>query len=236
MRNLVKFTFIALLSLSSVAFAAEGKKVINDYDFSFDGPFGTYDQGQLRRGLEVYTQVCSACHGMKLVSFRSLEDLGYDEKEINDYASNYEVFDSTLDDFRPAGKNDYFPKSMLSNAPDLSLMAKARKGGPDYIASLLTGYTGEERESAGYVLYENTAYGGYLNMAPPLYGDDIIFEDGSPTDLENTSKDVAAFLMWTAEPKLEARKSSGATAIFLLTLLTALLYLTKKQIWHTKKD
>jgi len=235
MRKFILASIISFLASTTIVSAAEKEKEIKNYDFSFDGAFGRYDEQQLRRGLEIYTQVCSACHGMKYVSFRNLEDLGYSEQEIIDYAKNYQVYDSSLEDFRDAGKNDYFPKSMLLEAPDLSLMAKARKNGEDYIASLLTSYTGEEKESAGYVLYENKAYGGYINMAQPLYGEDVVFEDGSTADLESQAQDVAAFLTWSAEPKLNVRKKYGATIIFVLTLLTVLLFLNKKQIWH-KKD
>ena len=105
-------------------------------------------------------------------------------------------------------------------------------GGPDYIASLLTGYTGEEKEEAGVTLYENTAFpGGWISMAPPLYGEDVDFNDGHANDLEHISEDVSAFLMWTAEPKMMARKQAGFVSVFFLTILSVLLYLTNKKIW-----
>ena len=91
---------------------------------------------------------------------------------------------------------------------------------------------GEEKEEAGAILYENTAFpGGYISMAPPLWGDDVVYEDGSPTDIESVSKDVAAFLMWTAEPKLNDRKETGFIAVLFLIVLSVLLYLTNKRIW-----
>ncbi|MXQ08132.1 cytochrome c1 [Alphaproteobacteria bacterium GH1-50] len=234
------------------AFAAGEAGHITDYDFSFEGPFGTYDQMQLQRGLQVYTEICSACHGLQYVSFRAL---GYEggpdlpDDQVRAYAEFYEVFDEELDDFRPATPTDYFPQSSLENAPDLSLMAKARAGfhgpyglglnqlfkgmgGPEYIASLLTGYTGEEKEEAGAVLYENEAYPGtYLAMGQPLWGDDVLYEDGTEATIEQQAKDVAAFLMWTAEPQLNARKESGFIAVLFLTVLSVLLYLTNKRIW-----
>ena len=105
-------------------------------------------------------------------------------------------------------------------------------GGPEYIASLLTGYTGGEKEEAGTFLYENPAFeGGYLSMQPPLLGDDVEYADGTEPTLEQHAKDVAAFLMWTAEPQLNQRKSAGITAVFFLGLLTVLLYLTNKKLW-----
>jgi ubiquinol-cytochrome c reductase cytochrome c1 subunit len=225
---------------------------ITDYSFSFEGPFGSYDQMQLQRGLQVYTEICSACHGLRYVPFRSL---GYEggpdlpDEQVRAYAEFFEVFDPEIDDYRTARPTDNYPQSQLENAPDLSLMAKARAGfhgpyglglnqlfrgmgGPEYIVNLLDGYTGEDKEEAGAILYENTAFpGGWIAMAPPLYGDDVLYEDGSPNDLLSEAKDVAAFLMWTAEPKLGARKQAGFTAVLMLTILAVLLYLTNKRIW-----
>ncbi len=251
-----KIALSALTALGLVAggsaFAAGGAGHVEDYDFSFEGPFGTYDQMQLQRGLQVYTEICAACHGLQYVSFRAL---GYDGgphlpgDQVRAYAEFYEVFDEELDDFRPARPTDYFPKSGLENAPDLSLMAKARAGfhgpyglginqlfkgmgGPEYIASLLTGYTGEEKEEFGSVFYENKAFpGGWIAMSPPLYGDDVEYEDGSPAEIEDLAKDVSAFLMWTAEPGLNARKEAGFISVLFLIILSVLLYLTNKRIW-----
>jgi ubiquinol-cytochrome c reductase cytochrome c1 subunit len=250
-------TIAAAIGIGAGAALAAGEEGhVTDYSFSFEGPFGNYDPMQLQRGLQVYTEICSACHGLKYVPFRSL---GYEggpalpEDQVRAYAEFYEVFDSELDDFRPARPTDHFPDSQLENAPDLSLMAKARAGfhgpyglginqffrgmgGPEYIVSLLAGYTGEDKEEAGSILYENTAYpGGWIAMAPPLYGDDVVYEDGSATDLISESKDVAAFLMWTAEPKLGARKEAGFTAVLMLSILAVLLYLTNKRIWAPVK-
>ncbi|MEM7643847.1 MAG: cytochrome c1 [Pseudomonadota bacterium] len=248
---------LAILAISSSAALAAGKAgVVTDYDFSFEGPFGTYDQNQLQRGLKVYTEICSACHGIKYVAFRDLTAIGYTREEATAYAEFFEVIEINEfgeTEFRTATYPDKFPENNSVGAPDLSLMAKARAGfhgpynlginqvfqgmgGPEYIASLLAGYTGEEREEAGTILYENTAFpGGWISMAPVLYGDDVIFDDGSSTDIESTAKDVAAFLMWTAEPKLAARKQMGLTAVIMLTVLSVLLYLTNKRIWAPVK-
>ncbi|MEM8580254.1 MAG: cytochrome c1 [Pseudomonadota bacterium] len=242
----------ALLLSGGTALAAGAAGKVYDYDFSFEGPFGTFDTMQLQRGLQVYTEICAACHGLRYVPFRTLSDEGgpmLPEDQMRAYAAFYEVFDATLDDFRVAEPTDHFPESGLENAPDLSMMAKARAGfhgpygtglsqlfngmgGPEYIASLLAGYTGEEKEEAGTILYENTAFpGGWISMAPPLWGDDVEFADGSPADIESVSQDVAAFLMWTAEPKLNARKEVGFTAVIFLIVLSVLLYLTNKRLW-----
>ncbi len=245
------------LSLSGGAVHAAGAAgEVTDYAFPFEGPFGTYDTAQLQRGLQVYTEICAACHGLRYVPFRTLGDVGgpeLPEDQVRAYAAFYEIYDPELDDWRAATPNDHFPESGLENAPDLSLMAKARAGfhgpygtgisqlvngmgGAEYIASLLAGYTGHEKEEAGTILYENKAFpGGYISMAPPLWGDDVVYADGSPTDLESVAQDVAAFLMWTAEPKLNHRKQAGFTAVFFLTVLTVLLYLTNKRIWAPVK-
>jgi len=105
-------------------------------------------------------------------------------------------------------------------------------GGPEYIASLLTGYTGKEKEQAGVTLYENTAFpGGWISMAPPLEDDIVEFADGHSADVRHMSEDVSAFLMWTAEPKMMARKEAGFAAVIFLSILAALLYLTNKKLW-----
>ncbi|WP_108259669.1 cytochrome c1 [Mangrovicoccus ximenensis] len=255
-RKLTLTAAAAMLSVAaSGAMAAEGGH-IHDVDFSFEGPFGTYDQMQLQRGLQVYTEVCAACHGLKFVPIRTLADEGgpaLPEDQVRAYAGQMEVFDPELDDFRPRTETDHFPESALSNAPDLSLMAKARAGfhgplgtglsqlfngigGPEYIVNILTGYTGEEREQAGALFYENTAFpGGWIAMPPPLMDDLVEYADGHPADMHHMAEDVSAFLMWTAEPKMMARKEAGFTAVVFLVILSALLYLTNKRIWAPHK-
>ncbi len=246
---------LGLLGAPAAVQAAGGEQHVHDYSFSFEGPFGSYDQSQLQRGLQVYTEICAACHGLKFVPFRTLSDHGgpaLEEAQMRAYAAQYEVFDPELDDFRPASPTDHFPPSSLSNAPDLSLMAKARAGfhgpfgtginqflrgigGPEYIASMLTGFTGETEEMAGTTLYENEAFGGYMAMNPVLLGDDVEYADGTPATVEQEALDVAAFLMWTAEPKMMDRKSAGLTGVLFLILLTVLLYYTNKKLWAPHK-
>ncbi len=248
---------VVALSLSVGTAMAAGKAgEVKDVDFSFEGPFGAFDEAQLQRGLQVYTEICAGCHGLQYVPLRTLGDEGgphFSEDEVRAYASQFEVWDPELldgeGDFRAAAPTDHFPGSAIRNAPDLSLMAKARAGfsgpagsginqlvkgmgGPEYIYSILTSYTGEEKEEAGTVFYENKAFpGGWIAMAPPLWGEDVEFADGHENDLSHISKDVAAFLTWTAEPKLMARKQAGLTAVIFLTVLSVLLYLTNKRIW-----
>ncbi|RYH09950.1 cytochrome c1 [Tropicimonas sp. IMCC6043] len=237
----------------------------HDVAFSFEGPFGTYDQMQLQRGLQVYTEVCSSCHGMQYVPIRTLSSEsgpGLPEDQVRAYAeqflvtdelSNPQLFDRESEEYRALTPNDHFPANHSQGAPDLSLMAKARAGfhgpygtgisqffngigGPEYIVSLLTGYTGEEKEEAGTIFYENTAFpGGWISMAPPLYGEDVEFADGHPNSLHHEAVDVAAFLMWAAEPQMMARKKTGFIAVIFLTVLTVLLYATNKRLWKPVK-
>ena len=245
--------FVIIVMTANYSFAAGGgDQYIKDYKFSFEGPLGSFDQNQLQRGLKVYTEICSACHGLKYVPLRTLGDeggLGYSEDQVRAYAENYEIFDADLDDYRPAIPTDHFPEVVDAGAPDLSLMAKARAGfhgpmgtginqfvkgmgGAEYIASLLAGYTGEEKEEFGTVFYENTAYPGrWIAMAPPLYGEDVDFDDGHSNELKYEAMDVAAFLTWAAEPKMMARKHVGFRAVLFLILLSALLYATNKTLW-----
>lgn len=249
----IAISAVAALTLSGTAAMAAGAEGhVHDVDFSFEGPFGSFDQNQLQRGLKVYTEVCASCHGMEYVPLRTLGDEGgphLPEDQVRAYSANFEVYDEELDDFRTAKPTDHFPASNLENAPDLSLMAKARAGfhgpygtglnqlfkgmgGPEYIVSLLTGYTGETKEEAGTTLYENTAFpGGWIAMAPPLYGEDVEFDDGHSNELHHEAEDVAAFLMWAAEPKMMARKQAGLAGVIFLTVLSVLLYLTNKRLW-----
>ena len=257
-RKLALTTATALALTSGAALAAGGAGHVEDYAFSFEGPFGRYDQAQLQRGLQVYTEVCAACHGLQYVPLRTLADEGgpgFTDEEVRAYIDQnfIEVYDPELQDWRAATPNDHFPGSSLENAPDLSLMAKARAGfhgpyglglnplfrgmgGAEYIASLLTHYTGSEYEEFGAILYGNETFeGGRIAMAPPLWDEMVEFADGAPNDVDAMAHDVAAFLMWTAEPKLMARKQMGFTAILMLGILSVLLYLTNKRIWAPVK-
>ena len=244
------------IGLATGASAAGDDIVVEDFDFSFEGPFGTYDQHQLQRGLQVFTEVCSACHGIRQVYFRNLGDDGgphFSEAEVKAYASGFDVADDSDEaepgDTRAAKPSDKFPVVTGAGAPDLSMMAKARAGffgpkglglnqivkgmgGAEYIASILTGYTGKEMEQAGVTLYENKAFpGGWISMAPPLEDDQVEYADGHKADVRHMAEDVSAFLMWTAEPKMMARKQAGLVAVLFLTGLAVLLYLTNKKLW-----
>ena len=245
--------------LSTGAYASGAESHIEDFKFSFEGPFGTYDQHQLQRGLQVFTEVCSGCHGLQYVAFRNLGDEGgphLEAEQVKAYAAQFDVYDAEKDEDRAAIPSDMFPEGTFEGAPDLSLMAKARAGfhgpyglginqvvkgmgGPEYIASILTGYTGEEKEEAGTTFYENTAFpGGWIAMAPPLEDELVEYRDGHENNVHHTAQDVSAFLMWTAEPKMMARKETGFMVFVFMVFLASLLYLTNKKLWapHKNKD
>ncbi len=238
------------------------------FDWSFNGPFGTYDKAQLQRGLQVYKEVCAACHSMHMVAFRTLEDLGYSEAQVKAFAAEYTIHDGPNDDGdmfdRPGKPSDHFPAPFPNEEaaaaanggaapPDMSLLAKARgiergfpqfvfdiftqyaAGGPDYIHALLTGYNQEP--PAGMVIPEGTHYNPYFNagvslkMPPPLSDGQVTYSDGSPETVEQYSEDVSAFLMWAAEPHLEARKRTGFRVVIFLLLFAGLVYATKRKVW-----
>ncbi|MFT4150313.1 MAG: cytochrome c1 [Paracoccaceae bacterium] len=245
-------TAATALTLPFAALANEGGGHIEDVAFSFEGPFGTYDTHQLQRGLQVYTEVCAACHGMRYVAIRSLSDPGgpmIPEDQVRAYAKNITVTDAETGEDRPAEPKDHFPHNTAAGAPDLSMMAKARAafhgpaglginqlvkgiGGPEYIHAILTGFTGETKEEAGTTFYENHAFStGWIKMPPPLSDGQVTYADGTPATVDQMSRDVSAFLMWAAEPKLMQRKYAGFTAVIFLIVLTSLLYLTNKRLW-----
>jgi Cytochrome c1 len=238
-----------------------------EQSWSFAGPFGKYDKGQLQRGLKVYAEVCSACHSMRLVPFRALEALGYSEDQVKTFAANYEVEDGPNADgemfSRTAVPSDHFPSPYPNHEaaaaanngaapPDFSLIAKARyvergfpqfifdifttynEAGPNYIYSLLTGY---QEPPAGVEVPEGTYYNPYfiagpsLAMAPPLSDGQVTYDDGAPETVDQYAHDVAAFLMWAAEPHMEDRKRLGFMVVIFLVIFSGLLYVTKKSIF-----
>ncbi|WP_347311859.1 cytochrome c1 [Defluviimonas sp. SAOS-178_SWC] len=252
----IAITAASVLALAgSGAFAAETAH-IEDVAFSFEGPFGKFDEHQLQRGLQVYTEVCSACHGMKFVPIRSLADEGgprLPEDQVRAFAKQFTAIDKETGEEREAKETDNFPANNDAGAPDLSLMAKARAGfhgpygtginqffkgigGPEYIHAILTDYTEETKDEAGSTFYENHAFStGWIAMPPPLSDDLVTYQDGTPATVDQMSMDVSAFLMWAAEPQMMARKKAGFVAVLFLGLLTVLLYLTNKRLWAPHK-
>src|SRR5688500_11350229 len=228
-----------------------------------DGPFGKFDRQQLQRGFQVYKEVCAACHGLSLVAFRDLHDLGYEEPEVKAIANQWaiEVPTENPETGEPATRkaipSDNFPspypnetaaRAANNNAlpPDLSLIAKAREGGAAYTYSLLTGYQRQPARLAKEFPAAKTPQGLYSNpyfanlniaMPPPLTAaGQVAYAPGNPQPtVDQMAKDVSAFLVWAAEPKLENRHRSGIAVVIFLLFGTVLAYLAYRQIWAEAK-
>lgn len=255
MKNMTKtkllLTAAALVTLAPFGAQASesASTVLPEVKWSFDGPFGTYDRAALQRGLLVYRQVCASCHSMKLVSYRNLSALGYNEDEIKAIAAEYTVMDGPDDSGemfeRPARPSDKF-KSPFANdkaaaaanngaiPPDLSLITKARHGGANYVYGIMTGYTAapETVTLLDGQYYNRTRDGGVISMPPPLSNGLVEYTDGTPQTTEQYAKDVSHFLTWAAEPEMEERKHMGVKVLLFLAIFAAVMYGVKRKVWH----
>jgi ubiquinol-cytochrome c reductase cytochrome c1 subunit len=233
-----------------------------EVSFSFDGPFGKYDRPQLQRGFQVFKEVCSACHSLKFVAFRDLEALGYNDAEVKAIAKQWAIKTPSIDPAtgeaatRDPVPADHFPKPFANNVaamaannnaipPDLSLMTKARHDGPAYVYSLITGFQAQPAELLKEFPDSKTPEGLHYNpyfanlnlaMAPPLTAEgQVTYGDGTKPTVDQMAKDVAAFLTWTAEPKLENRRSAGLAVLIFLIIASGLAYMSYQNIWADKK-
>ena len=230
--------------------------------FSFDGPFGRYDRQQLQRGFQVYQEVCSACHSMHLVAFRDLEEIGFTKPEVKAIAKQWKTEVPSINDktgevsSRKALPSDHFPspfanetaaRAANNNAlpPDMSDLAKAREGGPHYIYRLITGYTDQpadllakfpDAKSPPNTHYNPVFANLNIAMPPPLTAEgQVSYADGTKPTVDQMAKDVSAFLMWAAEPKLENRHRAGTAIVIYLLIATLLAYGAYRNIWRDKK-
>ncbi len=223
-----------------------------------DGPLGKFDRQQLQRGFQVYKEVCSACHSMSHVAFRDLEAIGFTKPEVKAIAKQWKTEVPSINDktgevaSRKALPSDHFPspfanevaaRAANNNAlpPDLSLMAKARHDGGAYIHSLLTGYQDQpakllkefpDAKTPGSLHYN--PYFANLNIAmpPPLVAEgQVTYSDGTKASVDQMAKDVAAFLVWTAEPKLEARHRTGVAVVIFLLIASTLAWFAYRNVW-----
>ncbi len=243
---------VATLALGITAANASGGIEIPKQKWSFKSGAinaGSFDRKALRRGYQVYAEVCAGCHSLRLVAYRNLMDIGFTEDEVKAIAAEQEVQDGPDDEgemfmraaipadkFVPpfanvqaarAGNNGAYP-------PDLSLMTKARFGGPDYLYAILIGYPEEEPE--GFELGEGMSYNKYFGghqiaMPAPLGDEGVEYADGTTATIEQQARDVTTFLTWTAAPELETRTSMGIKVLLFLLVLTAMLYALKRRIW-----
>lgn len=249
----IAITLGFVVATATAVGAAGAAKHPQQVPWSFDGPFGKFDRASAQRGWQVYKQVCSSCHSLKYFRFRNLDQIGYSEDMIKAFAAEYEV-PGEPDEFgdettRAALPQDVFPApfanenaARASNGgalpPDLSLMTKARHDGANYLYSLMVGY---EDAPADFELSEGKNYnpyfkGGQISMAPPLAEGIVDYEDGTEATPEQMAKDVTQFLMYVAEPSLEARHQMGIKVLIFLSILVVLLYFSMKKIWKPVKE
>ena len=229
-----------------------------DIDLPSAGLFGKFDQRQLQRGFQVYQEVCSACHSLKYVAFRDLKEIGYSDAQIKTIATGWKIEQPSINPdtgeaaTRKSMPSDHFPspfaneiaaRAANNNAlpPDLSLITKAREDGPNYVHALITGYRDQPAALLQKFPDAKTPDGLHYNpyfanlniaMPPPLASDgQVQYEDGTKPTVDQMARDVAAFLTWTAEPKLEKRKQTGWAVVLFLIAATSLAYLAKRNIW-----
>ena len=253
MKNILKsICFVAILTtvgFGSIA-SEQSHKLLNP-GWSFKGFFGKFDRTSLQRGYQVYTEVCASCHSIKYLSYRNLAEKGcpeFSEDQAKAIASNFEVTDGPNSDgemfMRPAKLSDKFVKpyqnieeAKASNGgsypPDMSVLVKARSGGPNYIYSLLLGY---DEAPSDMTLDDGVYYNSYMSghtiqMPKPLSDGLIEYNDGTEASEEQMAKDITTFLAWAAEPHLEARHKIGFKVIIYLIILSILAYFSLKRLW-----
>mgnify|MGYP002025563758 CR=1 FL=1 len=252
MKNTFKIFFLLSLLLTGTNYVNSAEKVeLLKTDWSFKGLFGKFDRGSLQRGYQVYSEVCASCHSMKYLSYRNLSEKGGPEFSVEQakaIAASFEITDGPNADgemfTRPGKLSDKFlmpyandKEAQAANGgaypPDMSVLAKARSGGADYLYSVLLGY---EEPPSGITLddgvyYNKYIYGNNIKMAKPLDDDLVEYSDGTIASEEQLAKDVVTFLVWAAEPHLETRHRMGFKVIVYLIILTILVYFSMKKIW-----
>lgn len=255
MRALSVFAVAFALVIAPAATSGAEEPDIATHHWSFNGPFGTYDQAALRRGLDVYLDACSGCHSLRHVAYRNLQALGvgFGPEDIKAFAADFEIEDGPDSDgkmfLRPARPSDRFvppfPNPQAARAanngmypPDLSLITRARAGGPDFVYAFLVGY---EEPPADVVVppgmhYNHVAPGGFTGMPSALYEDFIEYEDGTPATVEQMASDVTMFLTWAADPHMETRKALGIRVVIFLALLTVMFIALKRETWAHLED
>ncbi|ORX58897.1 cytochrome c1 [Hesseltinella vesiculosa] len=223
-----------------------------EHPWSHNGPLSTYDHAAIRRGFQVYQEVCSACHSLDRIAWRNLIGVSHTEDEVKALAEEHQYVDGPDENGdmfeRPGKPSDYMPRpyandeaARAGNAgalpPDLSLMTKARHGGADYVFALLTGYMDppggvEVREGLNYNPYFP---GGAIAMARVLFDGLVEYEDGTPATTSQMAKDVSTFLSWAAEPEHDERKKMGMKATVIITGLLAMSLWLKRFKFATIK-
>ena len=242
--------FFLLFFYTSNLFAAESAtKSVPQHEWSFEGITGTFDRGALQRGYQVYSEVCSGCHSMKLLYYRDLIDIGFSEDQVKAIASEFTVIDGPNDegemferDARPADRfvspylNDNEARANNNRAypPDLSVITKAKKDAANYIYNLLLGYKDPPADmEVGEGMYYNIYMAGnQIAMPQPIYDESVDYADGTNNSAEQLAEDLVVFLTWAAEPELEARKNLGIKVILFFIILGFIIFLAKNRLWR----
>jgi len=219
------------------------------HHWSFEGLTGTFDKSSVQRGFKVYREVCAGCHSMNLLYYRDLIDIGFSNEEVKAIAAEYTVVDGPNDEGemfeRPARPSDRFvppftneQEARLSNngsyPPDLSVITKAKKNGPDYIFNLLLGYTEPpvDFELGEGMYYNKWKEGHQISMAQPLDEGYVDYDDGTENTLPQLAEDITTFLVWSAEPELEERKKLGIKVILFFIVLGSIVFIVKNRLWR----
>ena len=242
--------FFLLFFYTTNLFAAESStKSLPQHEWSFEGITGTFDRGALQRGYQVYSEVCSGCHSMKLLYYRDLIDIGFSEDQVKAIASEFTVIDGPNDegemferDARPADRfvspylNDNEARANNNGAypPDLSVITKAKKDGANYIYNLLLGYKDPPADmEVGEGMYYNIYMAGnQIAMPQPIYDESVDYVDGTNNSAEQLAEDLVVFLTWAAEPELEVRKNLGIKVILFFIILGFIIFLAKNRLWR----
>ncbi|CAL6289466.1 predicted protein [Bathycoccus prasinos] len=246
---------VAAVSTTFVASADEAEHGLHlpQYSWPHDGLFDAYDHASIRRGHQVYQQVCAACHSLNQICYRNLVDVAYTEQEVKTMAEEIEITDGPDDTGemfeRPGKLSDRLPSPYANEEgaryanngaypPDLSLITKARHDGINYVFALLLGY----RDAPAGIeirdgLYYNPYFpGGAIAMPKMLVDGGVEYDDGTIATETQMAKDVTTFLAWAAEPEHDDRKLMGAKWMFAMALLTVTAVYQKRYIWSQLKS
>ena len=247
-RPVLAFLTAALIGAGASAAARAEETALPQKHWSFQGIFGTYDRAAVQRGFQVYKEICSACHSMNLVHYRDLQAVGFSEDQVKQIAASVQVTDGPndagemferpgkpSDPFKAPFPNDNAARAANNGAlpPDLSLMSKARQGGPDYTYGIMTGF-GEP--PAGVTIAQGMNYNKYfpghqIAMPPPLQDGRVTYADGTPATVEQMAHDVVTFLTWAANPEMVERKQIGWRWVLFFLIMTGLTYAVKRKVW-----
>ena len=246
--RIIFFVLIFLFSNFNVLASGSGND-LPKHNWSFKGLTGTFDQSAVQRGFKVYREVCSGCHSMSLLYYRDLIDIGFSDEEVKAIAAEYTVIDGPNEEGemfeRPAKPSDRFvppfsneQEARISNngsyPPDLSVITKAKKHGPDYIFNLLLGYMDPpvDFELGEGMYYNQWKEGHQISMAQPLDEGYVDYDDGTENTLPQLAEDITTFLVWSAEPELEERKKLGIKVILFFIVLGSIVFIVKNRLWR----